>query len=104
MSRDANCLHSDSESTLTNQLNGLGFLCDITHLPALSVFGSTHIIASSHYAYAARRQASPHLMRPLDGSGVPRNFVPPGGGEGERVVQQIQLRTERTGIWGTVAP
>jgi hypothetical protein len=28
-------------------------------------------------------------------SGVPRNFVPGGGG-----LQQIQLRTDRTGIWG----
>ena len=30
-------------------------------------------------------------------SGVPRNFGRGGG-------QQIQLRTERTGIWGAVAP
>jgi len=29
-----------------------------------------------------------------DSSGVPRNFVRGGG------VQKIQLRTERTGIWG----
>ena len=32
-------------------------------------------------------------------SGVPRNFVRDGGG-----CQQIQLRTERTGIRGAVAP
>ena len=32
-------------------------------------------------------------------SGVPRNFVRGGGGG-----QQIQLRTERTAIWGAVAP
>ena len=32
-----------------------------------------------------------------DGSGVSRNFVRVGGGVG---VQQIQLRTERTGMWG----
>ena len=29
-------------------------------------------------------------------SGVPRNFVP----GGRRGLQQIQLRTDRTGIWG----
>ena len=39
-----------------------------------------------------------HLLPIMIRSGVPRNFFFWGG------VQQIQLRTERTGIWGAVAP
>ena len=57
------------------------------------------INARPHYVdflYTEFRQNRPRNMGSM-ASGVPRNFVRGGG-------QQIQLRTERTGIWGAVAP
>jgi hypothetical protein len=67
-----------------------------THiLCAITVFRKSCRLRDNVEKYCTAGQATDDNM--AHASGVPRNFVRGG-------VQQIQLRTERTGIWGQWPP
>ena len=75
-----------------------GRLQILCYIPLINVCVTIHFQLCA-FVYSRTLLSCPSTLSLLTiSSGVPRNFVRGGG------VQQIQLRTDRTGIWGRQPP